>query len=109
VLRHSSLPPHPNPNFKWSFYVPHPNPNQRNPNQRLVLPLQTLEMTQAPRRVVIFGTSANPPTGHNGHTGIVQHLMELYDEVRTHFACSADGGEEAPGKRVGMCINLQRS
>jgi hypothetical protein len=40
--------------------------------------------------VVIFGTSANPPTGHSGHTGIVQHLVSLYDEVRTmlHRLCA---------------------
>jgi hypothetical protein len=42
----------------------------------------TTPLPDAPRRVVIFGTSANPPTGHSGHTGIVQHLVSLYDEVR---------------------------
>lgn len=37
----------------------------------------------APRRVLLFGLSANPPTGESGHLGIVQHLSSLgqWDEV----------------------------
>ena len=36
------------------------------------------------RRVCLFGLSADPPTGHGGHLGIVAHLasMEMFDEVR---------------------------
>lgn len=36
------------------------------------------------RQVCLFGTSANPPTGDGGHTGIVMALcqMERFDEVR---------------------------
>lgn len=47
----------------------------------------------ATRRVCLFGTSANPPTGEGGHTGIITHLSSLelksgeneqqtFDEVR---------------------------
>jgi nicotinic acid mononucleotide adenylyltransferase len=32
-------------------------------------------------RVVLYGLSANPPTGDGGHGSIVQHLAELFDEV----------------------------
>lgn len=37
-----------------------------------------------PRRICLFGTSANPPTGENGHVGIVRALVNLrkFDEVR---------------------------
>jgi len=36
------------------------------------------------RRVCLFGTSANPPTGTGGHVGIVQALsgLRLFDEIR---------------------------
>jgi nicotinic acid mononucleotide adenylyltransferase len=39
---------------------------------------------QTRKRVCLFGTSADPPTGHGGHLGIVTHLasMEEFDEVR---------------------------
>lgn len=39
---------------------------------------------QRPRRICLFGTSANPPTGSGGHAGLVQALMNLqkFDEVR---------------------------
>jgi hypothetical protein len=30
---------------------------------------------------VLYGLSANPPTGHGGHGSIVNHLCELFDEV----------------------------
>lgn len=35
------------------------------------------------RKVALFGLSANPPTGHSGHLGIVRFLVEtgLFDEV----------------------------
>lgn len=35
------------------------------------------------RKVALFGLSANPPTGHSGHLGIVKFLVEtgLFDEV----------------------------
>lgn len=39
-----------------------------------------------PRRVCLFGTSADPPTGTAGHVGIVQTLAALpdhaFDEIR---------------------------
>lgn len=49
-------------------------------------------MTQM-RRVCLFGTSANPPTGEGGHAGIIKHLasytwtsgkneQQSFDEVR---------------------------
>ena len=43
------------------------------------------------RKVCLFGTSANPPTGSNGHAGIVKALSSLkaddektpaFDEIR---------------------------
>ena len=34
-----------------------------------------------PRRVGIFGLSANPPTNSRGHLGIVQALVNLFDEL----------------------------
>ena len=42
------------------------------------------------KKVCLFGTSANPPTGKGGHGGIVEHLLSLtsrdgapaFDEVR---------------------------
>ena len=39
---------------------------------------------QTRRRVCLFGTSADPPTGRGGHMGIVQYLASLddFDEVR---------------------------
>lgn len=39
---------------------------------------------QVRKRVCLFGTSADPPTGHGGHLGIVKHLvsMKQFDEVR---------------------------
>ena len=38
----------------------------------------------SPKRICLFGTSANPPTGAGGHSGVIQALMELqkFDEVR---------------------------
>ncbi|KAJ1432696.1 hypothetical protein B484DRAFT_24626 [Ochromonadaceae sp. CCMP2298] len=35
------------------------------------------------RRVAIFGSSANPPTGTSGHVGIVRHMVKsgLFDEL----------------------------
>ena len=35
------------------------------------------------KRVAIFGLSANPPTGENGHQGIIRHLVQkgMFDEI----------------------------
>ncbi|KAK3289873.1 hypothetical protein CYMTET_2709 [Cymbomonas tetramitiformis] len=38
-------------------------------------------MADRSRRIVIFGTSANPPTFLQGHTGIVRYLARNFDEV----------------------------
>ena len=37
-----------------------------------------------PKRVCLFGTSANPPTGAGGHAGVIQALVDLrkFDEIR---------------------------
>ena len=37
-----------------------------------------------PKRICLFGTSANPPTGASGHSGVIRALVELqrFDEVR---------------------------
>ncbi|KAG7397042.1 hypothetical protein PHYBOEH_001320 [Phytophthora boehmeriae] len=33
------------------------------------------------REVLLFGLSANPPTGLQGHMGVVSHCRSLYDEI----------------------------
>ncbi|KNB45982.1 nicotinate nucleotide adenylyltransferase [Blastocystis sp. subtype 4] len=33
------------------------------------------------KKVVLFGSSANPPTGLGGHIGIVKYFSALFDEV----------------------------
>jgi nicotinic acid mononucleotide adenylyltransferase len=41
--------------------------------------------TNRRKRVCLFGLSADPPTGHGGHLGIVTHLAsmdDLFDQVR---------------------------
>ncbi|KAH7484337.1 hypothetical protein KRP22_005509 [Phytophthora ramorum] len=38
-------------------------------------------MATRPREVLLFGLSANPPTGRAGHMGVVQHCLPLYDEI----------------------------
>jgi nicotinic acid mononucleotide adenylyltransferase len=45
---------------------------------------QHLLRRKRPKRICLFGTSANPPTGTEGHAGIVQALVSLrkFDEVR---------------------------
>ena len=38
---------------------------------------------QRRKRVCLFGTSADPPTGQGGHLGIAQYLASVdFDEVR---------------------------
>lgn len=32
------------------------------------------------KRICLFGTSANPPTGSGGHAGIVQYLASMTSE-----------------------------
>ncbi|CAH0490283.1 unnamed protein product [Peronospora farinosa] len=34
-----------------------------------------------PREVLLFGLSANPPTGLKGHMGVVKHCRFFYDEI----------------------------
>ncbi|GMF09175.1 unnamed protein product [Phytophthora lilii] len=45
--------------------------------QRQVL----VTMASRPREVLLFGLSGNPPTGLQGHMGVVKHCRPLYDEV----------------------------
>ncbi|EGZ17146.1 hypothetical protein PHYSODRAFT_504656 [Phytophthora sojae] len=35
----------------------------------------------APREVLLFGLSANPPTGAAGHMGVVRHCRPMFDEI----------------------------
>ncbi|KAG7352461.1 acetyltransferase GNAT domain containing protein [Nitzschia inconspicua] len=35
---------------------------------------------RGPKRICLFGTSANPPTGSGGHVGVVQGLLDLTKE-----------------------------
>jgi len=62
------------------------------------------------RRVCLFGLSADPPTGHGGHLGIVAHLasMEMFDEVRVipvyrHMFASKRGKQAPFQSRIQMC------
>ncbi|KAF4321422.1 hypothetical protein BBO99_00001232 [Phytophthora kernoviae] len=41
---------------------------------------RVLSMTSR-REVLLFGLSANPPTGLSGHMGVVSHCRSLYDEI----------------------------
>eukprot|EP00959_Pyramimonas_sp_CCMP1952_P415978 8715411-Pyramimonas_sp.AAC.1 len=43
-----------------------------------------METSNGTKNVVIFGLSANPPTGLRGHSGIVKRLAEEFDEVLYH-------------------------
>uniref|UniRef100_A0A7S0R0Y8 Cytidyltransferase-like domain-containing protein n=1 Tax=Pyramimonas obovata TaxID=1411642 RepID=A0A7S0R0Y8_9CHLO len=40
-----------------------------------------METSTETKNVVIFGLSANPPTGLQGHTGVVKRLAQEFDEV----------------------------
>ncbi len=44
----------------------------------------TTTTTTTTRRICLFGTSANPPTGFGGHAGVIKALVDLkkFDEVR---------------------------
>ena len=33
------------------------------------------------RNVLLYGTSANPPTGWAGHVGAAAHFKSMYDEI----------------------------
>jgi hypothetical protein len=48
----------------------------------------------ATRRVCLFGTSANPPTGEGGHAGIVQHLADLTWKSVCSSANSSGGDDQ---------------
>ncbi|KAL7471564.1 hypothetical protein ACHAXS_011845 [Conticribra weissflogii] len=62
------------------------------------------------RRVCLFGTSADPPTGIGGHLGIAKYLasMEEFDEVRilpvySHMFGNKRGKQAPFETRVEMC------
>ncbi|ETI45170.1 nicotinate (nicotinamide) nucleotide adenylyltransferase [Phytophthora nicotianae P1569] len=38
-------------------------------------------LNNMPREVLLFGLSANPPTGPRGHMGVVKHCRDMYDEI----------------------------
>ena len=60
-------------------------------------------------KVCLFGTSANPPTGEGGHTGIIRALSALnFDEIRVipvyrHSFSSKRNTLEAFHHRYKMC------
>lgn len=64
---------------------------------------------QIRKRVCLFGTSADPPTGRGGHLGIAQYLASMdFDEVRVLPVYShmfgPKRGKQAPFQtRVEMC------
>ncbi|KAL9182305.1 hypothetical protein ACHAXT_012957 [Thalassiosira profunda] len=66
------------------------------------------------RRVCLFGTSADPPTGEGGHLGIARHLAAMdFDEVRVlpvyRHMFGNKRGKQAPFRvRVEMCQLLFR-
>lgn len=71
---------------------------------------QHLLRRKRPKRICLFGTSANPPTGTGGHAGIVQALVGLrkFDEVRVlpvyrHSFASKRGMLLGFDHRVAMC------
>ena len=33
------------------------------------------------RSILLYGLSANPPTGYGGHVGLVQHFLPAFDEI----------------------------
>eukprot|EP00578_Thalassiosira_sp_NH16_P001204 CAMPEP_0181129862 /NCGR_PEP_ID=MMETSP1071-20121207/29552_1 /TAXON_ID=35127 /ORGANISM="Thalassiosira sp., Strain NH16" /LENGTH=176 /DNA_ID=CAMNT_0023215885 /DNA_START=46 /DNA_END=573 /DNA_ORIENTATION=+ len=55
---------------------------------------------QRRKRVCLFGTSADPPTGQGGHLGIIQHLASMdFDDM-----FGTKRGKQAPFQaRVEMC------
>ena len=60
------------------------------------------------RRVGIFGLSANPPTSAHGHLGVVQALVNLFDElwvvpVYVHPFASKRKKLESFEHRMAMC------
>eukprot|EP00584_Thalassiosira_punctigera_P009857 CAMPEP_0172532114 /NCGR_PEP_ID=MMETSP1067-20121228/5283_1 /TAXON_ID=265564 ORGANISM="Thalassiosira punctigera, Strain Tpunct2005C2" /NCGR_SAMPLE_ID=MMETSP1067 /ASSEMBLY_ACC=CAM_ASM_000444 /LENGTH=250 /DNA_ID=CAMNT_0013316585 /DNA_START=57 /DNA_END=809 /DNA_ORIENTATION=+ len=61
------------------------------------------------KRVCLFGTSADPPTGEGGHLGIARHLASMdFDEVRIlpvyRHMFGNKRGKQAPFQaRVDMC------
>mmetsp|Transcript_1925 Transcript_1925/g.4206 ORF Transcript_1925/g.4206 Transcript_1925/m.4206 type:complete len:267 (-) Transcript_1925:3-803(-) len=65
------------------------------------------------RRVCLFGTSADPPTGIGGHLGIAKYLasMDAFDEVRilpvySHMFGNKRGKQAPFETRVEMCTLL---
>ncbi|KAL7546917.1 hypothetical protein ACHAWF_010243 [Thalassiosira exigua] len=67
------------------------------------------ETRQQRKRVCLFGTSADPPTGEGGHLGIGRHLASMdFDEVRVlpvyRHMFGNKRGKQAPFQtRVEMC------
>jgi len=68
------------------------------------------------KKVCLFGTSANPPTGKGGHRGIVEHLLSLtsrdgapaFDEIRVlpvyrHMFDNKRGNQASYEDRIHMC------
>lgn len=67
-------------------------------------------MASQKSKICLFGTSANPPTGDGGHTGIVRALSMLgvYDEIRVvpvykHNFSSKRNSLESFHHRLSMC------
>ncbi|KAL7543255.1 hypothetical protein ACHAXR_012561 [Thalassiosira sp. AJA248-18] len=64
---------------------------------------------QIRKRICLFGTSADPPTGKGGHLGIAQHLASMdFDEVRilpvySHMFGNKRGKQAPFQMRVEMC------
>ncbi|GMF29697.1 unnamed protein product [Phytophthora fragariaefolia] len=42
---------------------------------------RVIAATMGPREVLLFGLSANPPTGAAGHMGVVSHCRDMFDEI----------------------------
>ena len=58
------------------------NKNNNNKNMRPTTTTTTI-MKNKVKKICLFGTSANPPTGKGGHVGVVEALLQLnaFDEI----------------------------
>ena len=55
-----------------------------NTKSKLTTETENSNTMTTTRRICLFGTSANPPTGFGGHAGVIKALVDLkkFDEVR---------------------------
>ena len=56
--------------------------DKQNNNNKNMRPTTIMKNTKV-KKICLFGTSANPPTGKGGHVGVVEALLQLnaFDEI----------------------------